>query len=156
MLEPGSKIDLTYPEKTLVDQLEHCRRRRIRVIKVRDLMAEPLTVAEFLRRPLLNRSRWLITGFDEDIGKPRQFYLGSSVEFRAPQMLKVALYEPESPRPAYAISRPFGPSKRDRMLMAKALASWSLRDIEDMQLGIYADDLSVVVPTPPRIILSGG
>lgn len=150
MLEPGSKIELTYPTQTLVESLEHLRRRRIHVVRVRDLVADPLTPAEFLRRPLTQRSRWLITGFDDASQEYRQFYLGSSLEYRSPGVLKIALYEPGGHRPAYAISRPFGPSKRDRIRMAQIVASLSQRHIEELELRIYADDLQIFNPGKAR------
>lgn len=144
MIEPGKRLELTYPDRTLVDSLDHLRRRNIQVVRTRDLISHPLEPAEFLRRPLTFRSRWLITGFDQDLGQFRQFYLGSSVEYRSAGVLKVALYERGANRPAYAISRPFGPSRRERILMAKAVASWSQRDLEDLDLRIYCDDMRLV------------
>ncbi len=111
---------------------------------MRDLVENLLTPAEFLRRPMTKRSRWLITGFDEEIGCNRQFYLGSSAEYRSPGLLRVALYEPGGRRPAYAISRPFGETRAERTLMATAVASWSQRDLEDLELRIYDDDLKLL------------
>jgi hypothetical protein len=143
VIEPGSTIDLTYPDSTIVDRIATLRRRRIQVVRLRDLIAEPLTPAEFMRRPLIHRSRWLITGFDLDSGKFRQFYLGSSTEYRSPGNLCVALYEPDSTRPSYRIARPFGPSRAERITLAKALAVWTQLDLDDLQLRIIADDLSI-------------
>ncbi|TWU66484.1 hypothetical protein [Crateriforma conspicua] len=143
MLEPGKKVDLTYPDVTLVESLSRLHRRQIRVTAIRDLVAQPLTPDEYLRRPLIRRSRWLITGFDESRGSFRQFYLGSTAEYRAPGYLRVGLYEPGSDRPAFAVSRPFAPTKRDRILLARALSQWSRQQIDDLQLRIFADDLKL-------------
>ena len=113
-------------------------------MRIRDLLSDPLTPAEFLRRPFVRRSRWLIKAWDEGLQQFRQFYLGSSAEHESPGVLKVALYEPGEQRPCYSISRPFGPSRKERMLMAKAVAHWSQRELRDLQLRIYCDDLKVI------------
>jgi hypothetical protein len=141
MIEPGTCISLTYPDTNLVESLAKLEQRRVHVHEIRDLVADPLTPEEYLRRPYTRRSRWLIRGYDETRKQWRQFYLGSSAEYQSPGVLRVALYEPGGNRPAYGISRDFGPSKRDRRLLARAIAEWTKRDIQDLQLRIYADDL---------------
>lgn len=143
-LEPGKTLTLTYPDSTLVESLSRLERRHIQVIRIRDLLAQPLSPAEYLRRPFIRRSRWLIFGYDERIKEYRQFYLGSSLEHEAPGILKVALYEPAGNRPAYAVSRAFGPRRRDRRLLAKAICQWTKEDMDDLQLRIYADDLKKI------------
>lgn len=144
MIEPGKTISLTYPTSTLVDSIAGLRRRHIHVVAIRDLIADPLTPAEFLRRPFIRRSRWLVRGYDCDVGEYRQFYLGCSAEYAAPSCLRVALYEPGSHRPSYPISRPFGDSRRERAIMATAIAAWSRRCMEGLRLRVYCDDLRII------------
>lgn len=144
MIEPGTTIRLTYPNCNLVDSLANLRRRNVHVVGIRDLLAEPLTPAEFLRRPFVRRSRWLVRGYDCDVGEFRQFYLGCSAEYAAPSCLRVAMYEPGSKRPSYPISRPFGASRRERAMLATAIAAWSRRSIDDLRLCVYCDDLRII------------
>ena len=149
MITPGSRIELTYPDSTLVDSLANLVLRRIHVYRVRDLLSEPLTPEEFLRRPYIRRSRWLISGYDLDRGRFRQFYLGNSAEHRAPGLLKVGLYEPGASRPTWPFPRPFGPTRAERKLLADSLLACADKDLADLQLRVYSDDLRLHrVPTP--------
>lgn len=163
MIEPGSKIELSYPDSTLVDSLANLVKRRIHVYRVRDLLAEPLTPEEFLRRPYIRRSRWLISGYDLDRQRYRQFYLGNSAEHRAPGLLKLALYEPGAKRPKWPFPRPFGPTRRERQLLVDSLRECIKRGPTTLQLRIYSDDLRLHrAPTPDpfkpiaRLIRSAG
>jgi hypothetical protein len=144
MITPGSEIQLSYPDCNLVESLTKLRRRRIRVYSVRDLLSDPLTPAEFLARPFIRRSRWLISGYDLDRQSHRQFYLGSSAEHQCSGLLKVALYDPHSGRPTRTLPRVFGETLRERCLLVDAIRSWADQDLHDLRLGIYADDLRLI------------
>ena len=75
MLTPRQVITLTYPTSTLVQSAQPIYRpRQIRVVSVRDLVAEPLTIAEYLYRPLVRRGRYLVTAWDYATRSVRQFY----------------------------------------------------------------------------------
>lgn len=148
MIEPGSKIELSYPDSTLVDSIARLVKRRIHVYRVRDLLAEPLTPDEFLRRPFVRRSRWLISGYDLDRGRFRQFYLGNSAEHEAPGLLKVGLYEPGAKRPKRALPRPFGPTPEERQLLVDVLKECARKGPTHLQIRIYSDDLRLHVPPP--------
>lgn len=150
MIEPGSRIELSYPDSTLVDSLAKLVLRRIHVYRVRDLLSEPLTPEEFLRRPYIRRSRWLVSGYDLDRKRYRQFYLGNSAEHRAPGLLKVGLYEPGAVRPTWPFPRPFGPTRADRKLLIDSLSLCAGKDLADLKLRVYSDDLRVHLPPPTR------
>lgn len=145
MIDPGSRIVITYPQTTHVARatLSDARSRQILVHRVRDLVEQPLTLMEFLRRPFVLRSRWLVVATDEQLGKFRQFYLGSSKEFLAPCDLRIGLYESEGTRPVRLLSRGFEPTPHDRRLLVKAVCKWAKHDFEGLHLGIYADDMRV-------------
>jgi hypothetical protein len=145
MIEPGQTIELTYPDCTLVEALAKFERRRIRVHRVRDLVAEPLTPAEYLRRPKQRRSRWLVFGYDLDRCVWRKFYVGSSREYERPGVLRVGIYRPGETVPADLISREFGPTARERLVLARVLAEWNNANLGRMRLGVIADDFSVCV-----------
>ena len=144
MLSPGEQVTLTYPDCTLVESLARLRRRRIVVKHVRDLVADPLTPAEFLRRPLVRRSRWLITGFDQDRQSWRQFYLGSTREFASPGFLRAAVYRIGDSKPFDLLSRPFGPSKLERRVLARVIDRYQSARLGRLTLRVLADDFSVI------------
>lgn len=143
MFDYGDEVELTYPISTHVRfwRPEESRRRVIIVRSVRDLVESPLTVAEFLRRPYLLRSRYLIRAFEPRGRRWRQFYAGSSNEFWSPSVLQVGLYGPEDVRPRQIIGRPFEPTPDDRRQLVRALCQWSRFDLGDQQLRILATDL---------------
>lgn len=143
MLHRGQTVTLTYPDTTVVDCIASLSGRHVQVLHVRDLVAEPLTPEEYLRRPLTRRSRYLVTGFDHTRQSVRQFYLGSSVEFATEGMLRVALYRPGDRRPYDLIGRPFGPTHRDRRLLARCLRDLQGRR-ERLRVRVIADDFGLV------------
>lgn len=146
MLTPGQKIEISYPESTLIDAVTRLRRRRIHVKTVRDLVADPLKPEEFLRRPFIRRSRWLISGIDLDTQQRRQFYLGSSKEYKRPGILRVGLYAPGDSRPRLPFPFWFSETRRDRMMLAIAIEAWMSRDLADLSLRVFVDDFRIIRP----------
>ena len=144
MIDPGQIIELTYPDCNLIDSLPRLQARRLQVHTVRDLIAQPLTPLEYLRRPMLHRSRWLLNAYDLDRQGWRKFYLGSSTEFRRPGLLRVALYRPGETKPSDLVGRSFGPTNRERRVLAKVLAQWCQADLGPLELRVLADDLRLV------------
>ncbi|MGV3485373.1 MAG: hypothetical protein ACO1RT_13220 [Planctomycetaceae bacterium] len=142
MFEVGEVVTIHYPLSTHVRHIEKAiaRPRQIVVRSIRDLVAEPLTPEEFLRRPFIRRSRWLIKGYEPEHKRFRQFYTGSSIEFAAPSQLRVALYEPGATKPKQVLFRAIEPTVRDRKLLSRALLRWTKRQDEQLQMRIYADD----------------
>ncbi|MEO9594111.1 MAG: hypothetical protein ABJG45_21230, partial [Rhodopirellula bahusiensis] len=93
MFKPDTEIELTYPDSTLVESNTTFRRRYLQIREVRDLIADPITPEEYLRRPLTQRSRYLLTAYDKESKSWRQFYVGSSKEHLTDGRLRIALYE---------------------------------------------------------------
>ena len=142
---PSSGIlTIHYPHDTHV-RLENAVQfvpRTFRLISIRDLVREPLTPEEFLRRPFVRRSRYLVRA--NEAGQYRQFYLGCSEEYRAPSQLRIALYDPHKARPLELLSRPFGPNTLDRKQLSKLLLKCYDRDFGSLVLRVFADDLGLV------------
>ncbi|MEO9593453.1 hypothetical protein [Rhodopirellula bahusiensis] len=143
MIEPGQTIELTYPDCTLIDALPKFHERRLHVHSIRDLVREPLTIHEYLRRPMLTRSRWLLHCWDLDRAGWRKFYLGSSREHERPGILRVGLYRPGETKPVDLVGRSFGPTHAERRVLAKVLAEWHQADLGRLQLRVLADDLGL-------------
>lgn len=116
-----SQVVLTYPESTLVEAETRFRRRRIQVKSVRDLATDPLTPEEYLRRPLVQRSRHLVTAYDLDSRGWRQFYIGCSLEYASAIELAIAACPADGQGDATIISRPYEATRRDRILLARQL-----------------------------------
>ncbi len=142
MFETGEVVTIHYPVSTHVRHIGIAivKPRQIVIRAVRDLVSEPLTPEEFLRRPYIRRSRWLVRGYEPDHRRFRQFYLGSSLEFMAPSQLRLALYELGAARPHELLYRAIEPTVRDRKLLARAMTQWRDRVYGGLQLRIYADD----------------
>lgn len=144
MFDPKDEIELPYPtirDVHLIDTAAALPRNLV-VRRVRDLCRQPLTPAEFMRRPYINRSRWLITAHDADIREFRQFYLGSSPRFRSPGCLRIAL---ERDGHRQLIARQFEPTIRDRRVMMRMIQRISDQSPDLVQfLRIIADDMRLV------------
>jgi hypothetical protein len=146
MLELPQRGPLTlhYPRTTHVrfeDAAEYYK-RTLRVLSIRDLVHEPLTPEEFLRRPFVRRSRYLILGHES--GQFRRFYLGCAAEYRAPSQLRIALYEPGKIKPIDLLSRPIGPNVQDRKYLSKLLITCREKDFGKFVLRVFADDFGLV------------
>lgn len=144
MIEVGDQLQLRYPVRTHVRFWTESptQQRDLTIVSVRDLVREPLTAAEFLRRPFVARSRYLIRareGFDW-----RQFYLGSSVEFRSPSTMRLAIFDPDEPKKLKRICREFQPTVEDRAIMVRLIKLWESEDHGDFELKIVCDDLRLV------------
>ena len=146
MIEPGTHLRIHYPTQTHVRHFFDAPRelRSITVRNVRDLVRQPLTPDEFLQRPFVMRSRWLVKGYDNILHQWRQFYLGSSEEFAAPGSLRLALYEPSSTKPAELLGREFNPTVFDRKLMIRLIRRWHSRVEGELQLRVCCDDLRII------------
>lgn len=143
MFDIGETVTIHYPVSTHVRVFEQVPRksRQIVVRAVRDLVCEPLTPEEFLRRPYTRRSRWLIRGFEPDQNRFRQFYLGSSLEFAAPCQLRVALYEPGECKPKEILYSAIEPNVRHRKALLRLLQRQLSSTSGPLLLRIYSDDL---------------
>lgn len=145
MFEIGQEIELIYPTSTDVQYIANAARklRQLKVKRVRDLVAEPLTPEEFLRRPFVARSRWLILA-TEGIGlPPKQFYVGSADNYQAPGVLRLAIYERGCMKP----KRYFGPQIDETVLARRRLIQLLRQKMThpDYQVRVVADDLRLLV-----------
>lgn len=144
MVYPGDQLEISYPVRTHVRFWKDSpvETRCLTVASVRDLLQQPLTVEEFLRRPFVARSRYLIKareGFDW-----RQFYLGSSREYRSPATLQFAVFDPDTPKRLKRICRSFEPTPEDRAMMCRLIKLWQDENESHLQLRIICDDLRLV------------
>lgn len=135
---PDSQVVLTYPESTLVEANTQFRKRRIQIKSVRDLTTDPLTPEEYLRRPLTQRSRYLLTAYDLDRRVWRQFYVGCSLEHASEIKLAIASIPAHSRHAPKIISRPYDATRRDRILLA--------RHLKDVMANADDDTLIRVIP----------
>ncbi len=113
------------------------------VKRTRDLVAEPLTISDYLRRPLIHRGRWLIVGTDTATGQIRQFYLSTTREQYRPLPLRIGIYEAGAKRPTKILFRPFEPTVRDRILLSRLVGRLNEDGTDEASLRIFADDLKI-------------
>lgn len=140
MFERLEQLLIDYPTSTLLETAWTFRRRRLQVVGVRDLLTDPLTPDEFLRRPLIHRGRYLVKATDLDTQKVKQFYLASSQEFYRPTGLRLALYWPGviGP-PERIISHRVAALRRDRIVLAKSVTQLRQTDWQGFDLRITVD-----------------
>lgn len=145
-LQPGDVIVIHYPDTTDVRYpMRHTAGPREIVIRsIRDMVQQPLTIQEFLRRPWVHRSRWLVRAWEPERGQYRQFYLGCTAEFAGPTQLRVAYFDPVLWRPTRVLYRGINPTVADRRLLARTLQKWVGKEVEEMPIRIYADDMRLV------------
>jgi len=136
-------LSLTYPRTTHVSFYGSAEfvRREFRLLKIRDLVREPLTIEDFLRRPYNRRSRYLLLGVERT--NYRQFYLGCSDEFYCESQLRLGVYGSE-PRPLEIIGRGFYDDPRERKLMIRLLERWYGKNFNGRELRVFADDFRLV------------
>ena len=149
MVEYGEELQIHYPINTDVRFIGKAafRERRLIVARTRDLVTDPLSIVDFLRRPYIRRSRYLVRAWDCEKRYWRQFYLGSSTEYSAPGHLRLALYREDSTRPDEIVSRGFEPSvlaRRDLIRFINRFASSQDKDVIE-QMRVVCDDLALRV-----------
>lgn len=146
MFKHGQRIEFHYPRSTHLRfwHPSDVAIRRVIVHSVRDLLAEPLSTKDFLRRPFLMRSRYLIKAYEPDYHRWRRFYAGSSQEYWSPGSLRVGIYLPGESKPCELLGRPFESTPDDRRRLLQAIREWSKHDLGDAQIGIFADDLKLI------------
>ncbi|TWT65660.1 hypothetical protein [Crateriforma conspicua] len=141
-INPGDRLSLSYPLHTDIRHIEASgfRRRHIEVRRIRDLVQQPLLPMEFLRRPLVARSRWLISGIDCETSHWRNFYLGSSEEFAAPRALRIAIVCPYTERIEHFVSDQYDQTGADYRELARQLGRMADEEIAP-QLRIVPADM---------------
>lgn len=118
------------------------------VRQVRDLVRQPLTPQEFLRRPNVYRGRHLIRGWCSD-GKWRQFYLSSTREEFRVVPHKIALFSEDQTRLLRIVPLEFGASMLDRIRLATQLRRLVDNPPEGLLVRVIVDDLRLVSPQDP-------
>jgi hypothetical protein len=136
-------LSLTYPRTTHVSFTDSAEllRREFRLLKIRDLVKQPLTIEDFMRRPFNRRSRYLLLGVERT--SYRQFYAGCSAEFYCESQLRLGIYGSE-PRPLEIVGRGFYDDPRERKLMMRLLERWQGKSFGDRELRVFADDFRLV------------
>ena len=138
-------LTISYPITTHLryTQSPQFKPRTVRVVRVRDLLTNPLTVEEFRRRPYVRRTRYLVMA--QEGRSYKQFYLGSTAEAWAPSQLRLDLYNPNETRPRELLTRPFSDDVREMKLLLRLLERWANKDFGPcLSLRIFADNLRLV------------
>lgn len=141
---PQQVLAFHYPDSTIVQTEPKYRLRHIEVRYWRDLTKSPLSIDEYLRRPLIHRGRMLAAARDLQTNQHRRFYLASSRENFVPSLMRVGVFDPITRKLLDIISRGFHPTRKDRLHLARLLIRWREYDFGDMRVGVFADDLRVI------------
>ena len=136
-------IHTWYPRTThLATATPRWEPRKFQVLGVRDLVQDPLTVAEYLRRPMTRRSRYLIRVLDLDKGRYRSVYQRSMSDWYRETPLRVGIYE--GSELVDITNHNWGPTLADRKSLIRFLAKFDGFDMGEFRLGIFSDDLEVI------------
>jgi hypothetical protein len=139
-IEIGGELSFRYPRNTHVKLFDSVTadQRRVLIRGVRDMVQQPLTVAEFIRRPFVARSRYMIYAFEPDRRLFRQFYLGTSPDFLAPGIVRLGDRRPLGRGRMQLLSRGYEPSVVDRQAFLRLLQTWPEHQLR--QLSVLVDD----------------
>ncbi len=143
----GKTYRIHYPTNCLLASDPQFSHREVYIRGFRDLLTDPLTIDEFLRRPLLRRSRWIIKTADPNLPrKYRQFYIGSCQELWRDTPLRIGWYDPKQPetRPLAIAPFNFPNTTSQRLELAKSLVRWrDHQDPDGLVLRVFCDDLRI-------------
>jgi hypothetical protein len=134
-------LSIYYPKRNLLNCSPVWQQRLVSVWSIRDLVTDPLTVEEYLARPLVRRSRYLWQVKDSQ-NQWRSFYQGASLEQFRDSCLRLALYNGSNR--IKLLARPFESTVRDRVLLARVASRWADLDYGGLQLRITCDDMRLV------------
>ncbi len=146
MLPVRTPLQLHYPISTAINCNLEFRPRRLVVYKFRDLVTDPLTIAEYMRRPLLYRGRWLAIAKDLQAGVIRQVYPTTTREHFRVVPVRLGLYDPDKTAsgPVDVISRAYGATVSERTALIRLIHRVRSVDAGGLQLRVLVDDLRLV------------
>jgi hypothetical protein len=116
--------------------------RKFKVLAIRDLVLHPLSVSEFLSRPMTRRSRYLVRVRDLDRGVCRSVYHRSMADWHREAPLRVGVYHGDDLQELMATN--WGPSIGDRKGLIAFLNKHGNRDMGEFRLAILSDDAEVI------------
>jgi hypothetical protein len=116
--------------------------RRFRVLGVRDLARDPLSVEEFLQRPMTRRSRFMVKVYDIDRDVFRSVYQRSMLDYFRETPLRVGVFRQS--KMVDLVTTNWGPTIADRLGLVQFLRSFDGHDFGEYRLGIFSDDLEVI------------
>lgn len=126
-----------YPTRNVIGVNPVWMPRRIKILQRIDLMESPLPIADYLRRPLVRRGRWLLRAYDCDSKRFRSFYeCAIQSSFRE---LPLRIGRRTDDGRIKAIGRSFAPTVEDRRLLAMAL-----HRVKFHPVFVYADGLAII------------
>lgn len=136
-------IRTCYPRTThLATPAPHWEPRTFQVLGIRDLVQEPLTIEEYLRRPMTRRSRYLIRVRDLERGACRSVYHRSMSDWYRETPLRIGVYE--GSKLVDMTSHNWGPTLADRRSLIRFLQKFDGFDMGEFQIGIFSDDCELL------------
>jgi hypothetical protein len=127
---------LHYPQRNRIGVEPVWMPRELSIVQRIDLLKEPLSIRDYLRRPMVRRGRWLLKCWDARAKKYRQFYECAFREFWFEDQLKIGQWIDGK---VVQISEPFEPVWDERKRLELIL-----HRLKDRELVVYSDGLKVV------------
>jgi hypothetical protein len=136
-------IRTCYPRTThLATASPRWEPRTFQVLGIRDLVREPLTIQEYLRRPMTRRSRYLIRVLDVQKQRYRSVYHRSMSDWYRETPLRIGIYE--GLKLVDMTSHNWGPTLADRQSLIRFLQKFDGFDMGEFQIGIFSDDAELL------------
>jgi hypothetical protein len=138
-----SFLDTYYPFTTHVSvEFPRWEPRRFEILKIRDLASDPISVAEFLRRPMTRRSRYLLRVRDLDQGQLRSVYHRSMADWFRETPLRIGIYHGCDLQELLKTN--YGPTIPDRQRLVRYLNKHQTTDMGEFRLAVLSDDGEVI------------
>jgi hypothetical protein len=119
----GDLLQFEYPERNLLNVRPVWKPRIVVVHSVIDTLKHPVPAEWFRRRPMINRTRYLVVGYDPQRGAMRQFYREAMRGLEHAHWLQLALYDPLNEQaPLLRHPRRFAPTVEDRLFLLQLIS----------------------------------
>lgn len=148
----GQTIEFDYPTENSIFEVPTYKRRRFCIQWIRDLQDNPLDTTTLRRQPCLQRSRYLLRGWDMTIHQWRSFYDSEMQEvtpFDGP-LFRLALYDPLEPLSSLEfVGSVFTDSEEDQRDAVRLLAEFTraLEETESqVKVGLFRYETSQLHP----------
>jgi hypothetical protein len=127
---------LHYPKRNRIGVEPVWMPRELSIVERIDLLKKPLTIHDYLRRPMVRRGRWLLRCWDVKSQRYRQFYECAFREFWFDDCLKIG---EQIGNKIVPVSHGFEPTWSDRKQLEIIL-----HQVKDRGLVVYSDGLRVI------------
>ena len=154
--ERGELLRFSYPERNRLGICPLWKPRTIVVESLTDTLREPIDPLAVEIEPLTRRGRWLVTGWDVELGAQRSFYWEAMRGVESAAWLALSVYDPCGADPCPLRPRGlFAPTQRDRLFLADVLRRFRRRTAKRRDLWMNAAVFPVEPEAATEVVIGG-